>query len=601
MLYPTNGPPTKTLLICRRLAVVTLFAAISVLSVNRFLFGVSDNVITIPFLKHTIDPSLYANDYLIEQKQYYYTYLWRFCAIWIKAGVRINVLFFVLYCIFIWLEFLAMYLLTQTLFERDYVASLALFFLLFGQLCPGGVSTVPGLLLTRTVATPLALLAVALLAKRKYTASFALQGVAFLVHPMTVLYVFPPSAAVMVFDLAKTDLRKAAAPLAVFLALACPIILWKLMRSPPSLHLIKVDDDWMRILRLRSSFHLFPFSWPLWRHAKALLLLASLALGVRFVKKTFHRRVVMIFLVSSLVLCAIGTFFAEVVPVAFVLNLQLLRSFVFIAFFALASFAAFLLNAIEQGRFWRALLAILLAFMPMYAGVGWTYAYPAFVAFGAGFLLFRQALVPKARSGSAFVAATLLFSAAIGAGAYSMRGKFSIACAQDPLWLDVQRWARANTAKSSVFIVPPTMEGFRVESERAIYGDWKDGTLSNFNPDFGREWLRRMKKLGFRESFPRESLRDSISLSFERLGDSVLSGIAAEFGEDVDVYLVTTKAGYDFPPVYRNDKFWVYAIRGGASKRLPARGLTSKVTAHAKAQTARVIRNTRRAGPRWRL
>ena len=86
----------------------------------------------------------------------------------------------------------------------------------------------------------------------------------------------------------------------------------------------------------------------------------------------------------------------------------------------------------------------------------------------------------------------------IGAGGYRRQGSW-LANAQESGWLEVQVWAKENTRSHDVFIVPPNRSGFRVESERTIYGDWKDGTQMFFNPDFGFEWFRRMKALGYKK------------------------------------------------------------------------------------------------------
>src|SRR5439155_13320887 len=74
---------------------------------------------------------------------------------------------------------------------------------------------------------------------------------------------------------------------------------------------------------------------------------------------------------------------------------------------------------------------------------------------------------------------------------------FSYDDAQEPAWLDVQRWARDHTGRADAFIVPPLLDGeFRVESERTVYADVEDGGLMNGNPTYGIEWLRRMQRLG---------------------------------------------------------------------------------------------------------
>jgi hypothetical protein len=133
--------------------------------------------------------------------------------------------------------------------------------------------------------------------------------------------------------------------------------------------------------------------------------------------------------------------------------------------------------------------------------------------------------------------------------------RFSIENAQLPLWIDAQRWARGNTARADRFITPPRLEGFRIESERGIFADWKDGTLANFNPAYGRQWLARMALLGVRD-------KGSLEGALSRLADGDLIRITREMGPGGAVYAVAAAAdpARGFETVYRNQGFTIYRV-----------------------------------------
>ncbi|MHB1155525.1 MAG: DUF6798 domain-containing protein [Phycisphaerales bacterium] len=65
----------------------------------------------------------------------------------------------------------------------------------------------------------------------------------------------------------------------------------------------------------------------------------------------------------------------------------------------------------------------------------------------------------------------------------------------DGQWVAAQRWARGNTERDALFMTPIEMGGFRVYSERAVVGEWRDGTQLYFDGGFADPWWERMRSL----------------------------------------------------------------------------------------------------------
>jgi len=110
-------------------------------------------------------------------------------------------------------------------------------------------------------------------------------------------------------------------------------------------------------------------------------------------------------------------------------------------------------------------------------------------------------------------------------------------------WIDVQHWCRANTPIDSMFFVPPDIQGFRVHSQRAIVGDWKDGAPCVFSERYANKWWKRMEELRGYDSFD--------ETRFNQLKEKYEASFA-----------VTKKSQkLNYPIVYQNDGFVVYELR----------------------------------------
>ena len=128
--------------------------------------------------------------------------------------------------------------------------------------------------------------------------------------------------------------------------------------------------------------------------------------------------------------------------------------------------------------------------------------------------------------------------------------------AQNKDWISAQLWAREHTQIDSVFITPPELEGFRIESERTTYAEYKDGTQMFFNPGFGKEWFARMQKLGFKNP-------GTIRADYQKLSENDFQRIAAQIdGIKRPIFVVRhfDTRMLRFPVVYRDAGFTIYKI-----------------------------------------
>jgi len=109
-----------------------------------------------------------------------------------------------------------------------------------------------------------------------------------------------------------------------------------------------------------------------------------------------------------------------------------------------------------------------------------------------------------------------------------------------------QNFARENTKKTAIFLTPPKEAGFRVFSERAIVGEWKDGTQQYFDDDFAREWGRRMEIV--------------MAKDFGKYTDAEIVALAREFGAD---YIVGQGRRRNLPVAFDGGSTVVYSLPSG--------------------------------------
>lgn len=535
---------------------LAIIATASIIGINQYTYGLYNHYITIPFIKSVIDPSLYPNDYLIAEKKYFYTYFNSGCA-WLVNILHISLpqLYFVLYCASFYATLIAFFKISLHLFPKKKVAYFSVIFLIFSFTTLAEMRTIESLFLERTLVLPLLLFAFYFFLRKKITAAYALCGIAFLFHPLSAVYALACLFMCTVFSLKEIGWKQITVSLGVLAILASPVLLLKAQNPAPSLRLFHADPEWLELLRLRSAHHLFPTTWSPLLIVQSALFIVGFGLCRVHKPQAWEHKTVMLASAAVLLMCMGGTLFTEVLPMSIVLQFQLFRSFVFLIFFAIIYYANFFF---EESKTKNNILQKTLVFL-FFAAV----FYSGNLAKYASFLVIAIAIFPGyfiARSfftnvSKFYLPALILLVLALGAAAGLLRGGFTIQNKQEANWLQVQEWAKENTSKDAVFIVPPRLEGFRVESERTVYGDWKDGTQMFFNPLFGQEWMRRMKMLGYLDD-------NQLDETYSALTEQDFEKIKEELNNHTSAYIVCyNEKSLSYPETYSNAAFRAYKLK----------------------------------------
>jgi endo-1,4-beta-xylanase len=287
--------------------------------------GVGNQSIQIPFLKHYVDPQLYANDPMLRQTLADYpSYFFRLLAILVA---RVD-----LYSAYFWLHVLtaagvlwACYELGRAIFKSRATGAVLVLLVLAGHHRALAGDDLYSVGFTHTWAVfPLAILAMVLLYGGWLWAAFALVGIVFNLHALTAGYLL-----VMFLTWAIFDYRRPGwAP-----RLAGMLLLFAVLASPTLAEMVRHRQvwgpEWLERTRLRSADHSFPSSW--WTTGASdiprFVLLAGLAaLALSFSADRGQQRKSLLIAAGAAFLFLIGWVFTDLLPVSLVVRAQLFRS-----------------------------------------------------------------------------------------------------------------------------------------------------------------------------------------------------------------------------------------------------------------------------------
>ena len=365
---------------------------------------------------------------------------------------------------------------------------------------------------------------------------------------------------------------------------------------------------WLKGVRWVAGYTCFPSSWPSAWLARAGMFFVLFSVTLFTIPRDQRKKIV-IFIVSVGILCVVGTLFADIYPIPLIIKMSLWRSSVIYLILALPCIG-YVLNTILDHTLTKRFLVISililltgylkcfkLYYLPFLTGFFLLAIYEKQVKnyvpflqkkFSTLFFTFLSLLLIYHSMSNhdglrmlLFFGFTLFFLLAVMlCERYSIRklllkrawilpALFVIIfdCAvlyhkggpeiyyhgwiqgkPDP-WAELQTFARMNSKKDDLFIVPPYMNDFTTYSKRAILGDWAEGsTLLYLDSQFTQEWLARMYDLGCK---PYNWFQEYNSLKTE-----TMLKVAKKYGA---TFIVTEKPKtFNLNKLYENKRFILY-------------------------------------------
>lgn len=463
-----------------------------------YQYGVEDQTIHNPIISKEINPLLFRNDYLLinpKGSTLFYP-LMKYIVILFTS---LQTASFFVYISILFLSFLSIYFLAITLFKKRIVGLLSVTIFLFPKWVGGtGVMTYESYLLPRLFSTPLVCLSLILMAKRNYLWAAIISGVTFLIHPVSAVTLY--ILLFVLIALNKREIKKPILPFGIIIifSLIFLVIVRKEFIEDTSYFLM--PKEWLSIAQIRDRF-VFPQYWKLRSFISVLIfyfyyllfLLRKRIINYKEKLDSNTSQFIYTVIIVTLTLPMILILLSEFLPITMLIQLELARSLVIFSYMAIVCFAYFTYLII-------------------------TYRIRIFLKFF-------------------FIALFIV----------SIVWNNTIQYRIDPDWIDIQLWSKNNTDINSLFLTNPNEKGFRIYSNRAIVGEYKDGGPVLFSYEYALEWDNRMK----------------IISDFDKFTENNFLEVRKTF--PYDYLVVANNKRLNFKKIYQNKSYVVYHVSLPAS------------------------------------
>jgi hypothetical protein len=535
---------------------IFFLAALIVVTLYGYYFGTFDQASHIPFLKKTLDPSLFPSDHFFDLRTTHYSYFWLFFLPLLKAGILEYVMFGV-HMVSTYLTFWALWRLSITLFRNPTIATVTVIAFIFPHVGFSGFPLFEFSMLNRTVCLAFELFAMSWYLQKKYTRTFLTLGLLYNLHALSVHFF----AAMLFFDLLTRIRRDGVGRIVrsaiTFLIGAVPVLVWKFGHSGVS---FMPQREWFDILNRAVFYHLFNF---LSAHNPFVILLTLSGFGSivlffivsRMYSHSELHQSVKNWFIAGMIVC-FAQFVATVFfPATILIQSQILRIGVIMSTLTYLYVSAYVVSLAEKDKttFPYFFTSLLLSPSPILFLVTWI-----------GHI---KKITLITRFWNAVVLSCFCIVLVIIYILNLWSPGFFIFPQKTP-FVRAQLWAKNNTPKDTIFITPPDIwwmyeTEWRVVSERSTVSTLSELLEAAFDPAYISYWKPRFEDVapGAIQQFDGNFFenRRITYQAFYRNSAAQFTRLSKKYGAR---YLVTDrKHKYPFPIAYMNEGYVVYTIR----------------------------------------
>jgi hypothetical protein len=552
-----------------------LGAAVNILGFG-FQYGIGNHVFELAMLNWLRQPTLYPRDQIREAYLRFPTLFWRIIA-HVPAQISTVAVLFIVFLATKLIFFYGLVKLARCASpDRYFSRGVAIFFALSPLLnirSPFGYSPILDSIQTQTpLAIALMVCVGAFLVDGKWVRSAILAAACVYVNAIYVVYMLFPFAVLALTDIRRNS-RQVLASAAAGAAIIVPWLVWN-----RSLVGTQYPPEYLPALLLY-----FPRHLVLSTHNRIDLLYGPVFLCIALAAVILaHRRGALInrrleiMAVSFAVPVSLGVAAGQFHLTPVTASLQLMRADGFLFLYASILLAAALYLAAKTGALPYARVILVIAalvfvlpvtpmrFLLLLVGLGAAFRGPCADALRGVEIWLQQRLGPSQHLAKLSRAALpililIILAASVGAASVDSRtwNTFVFSTPQGD-WSAVQTWARMNTPGDSIFLVPPAASGFRIDSLRSSWGEWKDGTAIYLDHAFAPVYINRMNSLGVYKPPLIPSDPQSMPEIFKRLSFDYLRKVALENHLQYIVQYHWVK--YAAKPLYSNSSYDIYSV-----------------------------------------
>jgi uncharacterized protein DUF6798 len=529
-----------------------------------YYFGTFDQIIHIPFLKKGVNPSLYPNDPFFALRAQHYSYFWFLFWPFDRLGV-LEVAMFVVHLLATYATFWALWALSDTLFQNPLANLFTVVLFAFPHIGFAGFPIFEFSLLNRTFVLPFLLWAITLYLRRRYLFAFLLVGLTYNLHLISANFVL----AMFLFDgllqFRAFGWRRLLLGMTAFVAGALPVLIWKLNGPPTDLSL---RPEWLDLVSRSVLLNVYEL-FSLYPQVVLGTLSGAGALAIFFVARrrapsAQHDRTLTNFVYAILLILAAQFVTTHWLPVAILIQLQIIRVGVFALLFGYlycANGLAALYQSGTLGRFDFRVLAVaaVASAFPVILVIVWT--------------LQRVIRSARWRPWLATGALVVMYLGSAGLALHYRVWRPGIHIfPEQTAWHAAQLWARDHTPTEAVFISPPYLWWFyqsewRVLSERGTVVTLSELIDAAFTPDYLTTWMPRFEAVapGALARF-KGDIFENLAITeqaYYSLSADDFRRIGQQYGAS---YLVVEKPNQrDLDVCYENEQYTIYALTPGAA------------------------------------
>ncbi len=525
--------------------------------INHYPVFFGDQTITIPYIKHYHNPTLFPNDIMVYSSKYYISYLWVILSFFIDI-LDIRLLFFILYFISLVLFYCSIFTLSKTLFNEKvgYIASLLM---LIPNSSLAGIPIIDNYLTTRTFTLPFLLFALNYLIKKDYKKSIVITGIMFNFHILSGISMFLIIIISAIIN--KVKIKEITYLIVIFTVLSLPSIIWKFMN--PTHVPFFINKDWRKILEIVSYPHLFPTMWRL----EWINLIYPLTIFV-YLRNTPKTKIN--YIVYSIIILVGLAIISDIFNIYYLNAMQLGRSTKFLIMLSLILLSNYLINNYKKNPNLILTIGLLFFLTRLY-----------FLIFG--FLLFILSTYNKKINREkliVFLALSfitiyiykhiniyllLYYFANMLLLLYTAKKKECLSLMlilfvliNIPMFIDnilkydnlidICNWINSNTKDNDIILFPSNMSEYMVIINRTTILNHKDGTLSNFFYNYSFIWYDTMNDL---------RCVDYHDCRYNTLNESDFIRLKEKYNF---TYIITQKR-LNLTLKYNNSEFYIYEIK----------------------------------------
>lgn len=520
-----------------------------------YYFGTFDQASHIPFLKKTINPSLYPNDHFFDLSKSHFSYFWLLFIPFYKAGL-LEISMFIVHIFATYLTFWALWNLSRTLFNRALTSVLVVISAALPHIGFSGFLLFEFSMLNRTVVLPFELIAINYYLKKNYGAAFLILGILYNFHALSVHFILAMVGMDILFSLFKRKEIRAFLAIPYFLISALPVLIWKFGHSGVQLG---AQWEWFNLLNKTTFFHLFnfiSFANPLVNILTAGGVSAIILFFIakkKIPKNAMHETVVH-FMYGGILVLFVQFFATTFYPSAVIIQAQVVRIGIFLSLFAYLYLSHMIsIRYKSKNHFICFTISLILSFSPLF--------------FLISFLFWQTKKIKVLRTITLFSIVMFLWTLSTLVSMNFVRPSIHI-WPEKTAFYDAQIWAKTHTSPTARFLTPPAKWGpydaeWRVISERSTVSTLSELLEAAFDPSYIAYWKSRFEDVapGTIKQFKGDSYTNFKIANKAYYSHSTKDFIALGKKYGASYIVAERQYKYNLPLVYQNKEYSIYSLK----------------------------------------